>query len=64
MTTETTESTAVLLAKTIARLEAAVEHHSAAAASAADHEDRAFHQSQELAALHLLDLRRAALAAA
>ena len=64
MTTETPESTAVLLAKTIARLEAAVEHHSAAAASAADHEDRAFHQSQELAALHILDLRRAALAAA
>jgi len=58
MSTETTETTAALLAKTIARLEAAVEHHSAAAASAGDHEDRAWHQSQELAALRILDLRR------
>jgi hypothetical protein len=58
MSTETTETTAELLAKTIARLEKAVEHHSAAAAAATDHEDRAWHQSQELAALRILDLRR------
>jgi len=58
MSTETTETTAALLAKTIARLEAAVEHHSAAAASAGDHGDRAWDQSQGLAAPRILGPRR------
>ena len=59
MTTEiTTETTAKLLAKTIARLERAVEHHSAAAAAASDPEDRAWHLFLELEALRILDLRR------
>jgi hypothetical protein len=57
MSTETTKTTADLVF-TIARLEAAIEHHSAAASAATHHEDRAWHQSQELAARRILDLRR------
>ncbi len=54
---ETANLPATLLA-TIARLEKAVENHSAAAAAATHAEDRAWHSFCELEALRLLDLRR------